>query len=119
MTQKILSTNRRILSGLLSIYSRAIKLEFKLTMDGNDKKVAQISKGINELEILIRKLRAKVLDDWAAEVPNLKKKLTKMNFDVNELLNDIEDDISKARKITSFIGKIDKAVKLFAPLLAP
>lgn len=73
--------------------------------------------GIDKLELLIRVLRGKIFDDWAAKIPDLRKKLAKMNSEAQEAIDDIEDDIETAKKIVDLIGKVDKVVGLLGPIL--
>ena len=117
MADTKLKSNRRILRGLLAIQNRAIDLEFQLRTQGNGNDADQLGLGIDKLELLIRVLRGKILDDWVAKVPDLRKKLTRMNAEAQEVIDDIEDDIDKVKKIVSLIGKVDKVVSLLGPLL--
>jgi len=117
MAENDLTTNRRVLNGLLKIYNWAIDLDFQLQVEGKKDKATELQKGIDKLENLIQKLRGKIFDQWTESVPNLRRKLLKMNSSVSEIIHDIEDNVSKTRRITSFIGKIDKVVELLKPLM--
>mgnify|MGYP003573729994 CR=1 FL=1 len=117
MANGTLKTNRRVLRGLLAIQSRAIDLEFQLRADGKTSEADQLGLGIDKLDLLIRILRGKILDDWEAKIPDLRKKLTKMNADAQEAIDDIEDDIETAKRVVSLIGRVDKVVSLLGPLL--
>lgn len=117
MADTNLKTNRRILRALLAIQNRAIDLESQLRGDRKANEADQLGLGIDKLEFLIRVLRAKILDNWAAKVPDLRKKLTKMNDDVQEAIDDVEDDNETAKKVVNLIGRVDKVVSLLAPLI--
>jgi gas vesicle protein len=117
MADTNLKTNRHVLRGLLAIQNRLIDLEFQLRVDGKTDEANQLGLSIDNLGSLIRDLRGKILDDWVAKVPDLRKKLTKMNSDVQETVDDIENDIETAQRVVSLIGKVDEAVSLLGPLL--
>ena len=117
MTDESLKTNCRVLKGLLAIQNRAIDLEFQLRANGSMNEADQIGLGIDKLDFLIRVLRGKILDDWSAQVPDLRKKLMKMNAETQDTINDIEDDIETAKRVVSLVGKVDKLVSLLGPLL--
>jgi len=75
MADTNIKTNRRILRVLLTIQNRAIDLESQLRVDRKANEADQLGLGIDKLEFMIRVLRAKILDNWAAKVPDLRKKL--------------------------------------------
>ncbi len=117
MADTNIKTNRRILRVLLTIQNRAIDLESQLRVDRKANEADQLGLGIDKLEFMIRVLRAKILDNWAAKVPDLRKKLTKMNDDVQDAIDDVEDDNETAKKVVSLIGRVDKVVGLLAPVI--
>ena len=53
----------------------------------------------------------------AWKVPDLRKKPKKMNDDVQDAIDDVEDDNETAKKVVSLIGRVDKVVGLLAPVI--
>jgi hypothetical protein len=103
--------------GLLAIKDKAIDAEFHLRITGNASDADRVGLGIDRLDVLIRVLRAKMLDDWSAQVPGLRKKLGKMNADAQLAIDDIRDDVETAQRVVALIGKVDKLVSLLSPII--
>lgn len=117
MTKTSSKTNRRILSAMLAIKSRAIDLEFDLRVEGKNQLAKKLGKAIDKLDGVIQTLRGRVLDDWSAKVHDLRKELASMNAEVQEAIDDIEDKIDTARNVVKLVGKVDEVVDLLGPLL--
>ena len=71
---------------------------------------------IDSLDLVIKDLRGKILDDLLAVIPDLRNEMTKMNAEVQEAIDDIKDDIETAAKVVKLIGKIDEMVGFLKPL---
>ncbi len=112
-----MKNNRRVLTGLLAIQNRAVDLEFQLKVEGKEDEATQLGEAIDELEIIIRTLRGKILDNWTDQIPNLRADLMVMNGEVQIAMDDIEDDVQTAERVVELFGKLDKAIKLLGPLL--
>jgi hypothetical protein len=108
--------NRRILRILLSVKDRAIDVEFILRVQGKDEEVKKLGMAIDNLDLVIKNLRGKILDDLLAVIPDLRNEMTKMNAEVQEAIDDIKDEIETAEKVVKLIGKIDEIVGFLKPL---
>jgi peptidoglycan hydrolase CwlO-like protein len=109
--------NRRTLRILLAIKNRAIDVEVDLRSDGKDEEANNLGLEIDNLDVTIRDLRGKILDDWLAKIPNLRKELARMNAEVQETIDDIKDDIETAQRVVKLIGQIEKVVGFLKPIL--
>ncbi len=109
--------NRRILRTLLKIYDRYVDLEFDLQLDGDFDSAYELGRKIKKLEKKIRKLRGQMLDDWSAEVPQMREDLQKMSNDIADAIEDIQDDINRTRQLTAAITYLDDVVHLVSRAL--
>ena len=107
--------NRRILRILLSVKDRAIDVEFILRVQGKDEEVKKLGMAIDSLDLVIKDLRGKILDDLLAVIPDLRNEMTKMNAEVQEAIDDIKDDIETAAKVVK-LEKLGGEVLVCPPL---
>ena len=107
-------TNQYILRKLLDIKNKALDVKVNLIADGNTDEAEKLSQSIQKLDTRIEELRARILDDWLLKVGNLKIEIERINGDVQAAVNDINHDISTAKKVVKLTGYIDDAVALAA-----
>ncbi len=103
-----------ILSFLLFLYSKLIRLSLIVEQQGED--ATSVRQQESEALILIDALRGDMIRNWNGQADILMQDLRAINEQAQRKVRELESAVKKVEKLAEIIGVIDKAINLIKVL---